>query len=257
MHKPRKQNCCSRRKLVDWLEHLNDCEPSLVVPVGPRFQADVPDWKGPCNEEFGRRGGANLDDSRWLGTQTWPIKGSCVGAKGGKIGKGRSDSCSCTSLGSSDCIKRHVAEERKRLHSNLGPAFRSWKFDVMGEDVSKSWTMEQQKKFHSLVRTNPVSQGSNFLDPTTAFFSSKTQKDVVSYYLNVYLPKRISMKTHLGFKVLDSDDDEAGDATDDTNRPKRSRSRGLDVGKHVKFRFLVDGKKQANSSSKLIPLWLV
>ncbi|GMH12242.1 hypothetical protein Nepgr_014083 [Nepenthes gracilis] len=122
---------CSKRffqfsehlKSVDWLEYLKDCEPRLVVPVGPRFQADVPEWKGPCNEEFGRRGGANLDDSRWLGIRTWPIKGSCVGAEGGKIGKGRSDSCSCTSPGSSDCIKCHVAEERKRLHSNLGCAF--------------------------------------------------------------------------------------------------------------------------------------
>ncbi|GMH12244.1 hypothetical protein Nepgr_014085 [Nepenthes gracilis] len=257
MHKPRKRNRCSRPKSVDWLEYLNDGEPRLVVPVGPRFQADVPEWKGPCNEEFGRRGGANLDDSRWLGIRTWPIKGSCVGAEGGKIGKGRSDSCSCTSPGSSDCIKFHVAEERERLHSNLGPAFRSWKFDVMGEDVSKSWTMEQQKKFDSLVRMNPVSQGSSFLDPAMTFFLSKTRKDVVNYYLNVYLPKRISMKTHLGFKVLDSDDDEAGDATNDTNRPKRSRLSGLDVRKHVKSRYLVDSEKQANSPSELAPLWLI
>ncbi|GMH12724.1 hypothetical protein Nepgr_014565 [Nepenthes gracilis] len=231
MHKPKQRNRRSPQKSIDWLEYMNNCLPRLVVPVGPRFQADVPEWKGPFTKASSCDGDDGSDtSSRWLGTQAWPIKDSHGGDSGGgnfvkrrsdfpslvakseKIGKGRSDSCRCSSPGSPDCIKRHIAEAQKRLRFDLGPAFTSWKFDEMGENVAKTWTTEEEKRFEFFVRMNPASQGRSLFRPAITSFPSKTREDIVSYYLNVYLPRRISMKNESGCMMLDSDDEVARDS---------------------------------------------
>ncbi|GAB4827258.1 hypothetical protein Ancab_034146 [Ancistrocladus abbreviatus] len=236
MHKAKQRNLHPQGKPVDWLEYLDDINPRLVIPVSPQFQATVPEWKGPCNEDKS----SDLNPSRWLGTIIWPPKDSSVAHGSGKIGKGRSDFCSCVSPGSSECVKCHIAEERKRLRSELGPAFKSWKFDEMGEEVAKWWTAEQQRKFEFFVRMNPVSQNRTFLSPAVTSFSSKTRKDIVSYHLNVYLPRRISIRTKLlGRKVVDSDDEEVEDTINAKNSPKRSRPRDATSSKAMKHQYLV------------------
>ncbi|GAB4860048.1 hypothetical protein Ancab_011526 [Ancistrocladus abbreviatus] len=234
MHKVKKRDLNSPQKPVDCLEYLEVSQPRLVIPVGPRFQATVPEWKGPCNDE------SELSDtSRWLGTRIWPPKDSSMAYDGGKIGKGRSDSCSCAYPGSSECVKLHIAEARKRLRSELGPAFKSWKFDEMGEQVAKWWTAEQQRKFEFFVKMNPVSQDRSFLRPAITSFSPKTRKDIVSYYLNVYLPRRIGMKTKLlGCKVVDSDDEEVDDTVNAKDSTKRSRPIDAASSKAMKHQYL-------------------
>ncbi|XP_021720737.1 AT-rich interactive domain-containing protein 2-like [Chenopodium quinoa] len=234
MHKPKKRNLQSPQKSADWLEYINDCLPALVIPVGPRFQADVPEWTSASNHMHEN---GDLDTSRWLGTRIWAFQNDSTDS-GGKIGKGRPDSCSCSSPGSSQCAKQHISEARARLQSDLGPAFKSWKFDEMGEDVGKSWTSKQKKKFDSLVCANPLSQGKSFLQPAESSFPSKTRKDIVSYYLNVYVPKRISMITRLGYKLLDSDDDEVEEAPNTKSSQKRPRPNSDDSTKLAKSHYL-------------------
>ncbi|XP_010685618.2 AT-rich interactive domain-containing protein 2 [Beta vulgaris subsp. vulgaris] len=237
MHKPKKRNLQSPQKSVDWLEYINDCLPALVIPVGPRFQADVAEWVGPSNERYVN---GDSDTSRWFGTKMWTPQDDSTDS-GCKIGKGRLDSCTCSSPGSPYCVKQHVTEARARLQSELGPTFKSWKFDMMGEVVGKSWTSKQKKKFDHFVKANPLSQGKSFLQPAMSSFPSKTRKDIVNYYLNVYVPKRISLISRSGCKVLDSDDDEVVEAPNTPNAKnslKRSRSDSDESAKLAKSHYL-------------------
>ncbi|XP_059626522.1 AT-rich interactive domain-containing protein 2-like [Cornus florida] len=199
-----------RRKIKD--DHLR-----LAIPVGPRFQADIPDWIGPPPQ-------SESSTSSWLGTQVWPIKDRSAETKGDAIGKGRPDFCLCDSPGSVECVKRHVTDRRIQLQYELGPAFWKWKFDEMGEEVSKLWNMEEQKKFDSLVKMNPISKGKSFMKPALKSLQCHCRKSIVSYYFNSYVPKRISMKTRSGCKIIDTDDEEAGGALYSKCPQKRSRA---------------------------------
>ncbi|GAB2285773.1 hypothetical protein Dimus_020210 [Dionaea muscipula] len=174
------------------------------VPVGPRFQAVVAEWKEPDNRDLAYADDSNLDTSgRWLGTRIWPVefdtKEDC-----GETGKRRSDFCNCSVIGSLDCMRQHTSEERERLHSELGPAFGSWNFDEMGVGVSRSWTQDQERKFDIIVRRNPPSKDRSFVQPAMASLS-KTRAEVVSYYLNVYLPRKFSTG-----EILHTDDEAIG-----------------------------------------------
>ena len=54
-----------------------------------------------------------------------------------RIGKGRSDGCSCCVQGSMECVRMDVEEEREKLKEESSVSFSSWRFDDMGESVSK------------------------------------------------------------------------------------------------------------------------
>lgn len=232
MQKPKKSKGRSPKKSVDWVHYIDKDAPRLVVPVGPRFQATVP-------ELTEQHVGGSLDDSRWLGTRTWPT-GEERSSNTNAIGKGRPESCNCAHPGSVNCVNCHVTEERKILVCELGPAFKDWKFDTMGEeDVLKSWTNEQQKKFDTLVRMNPVSKDKTFLKPALKSFPSKTKEELVNYYLNVYLPRRIGQLIRSGVLEIDTDDETEIKAVDSL---KRSRPEKGDSSKNVKPRYLV-GKR--------------
>ncbi|KAL3826093.1 hypothetical protein ACJIZ3_022122 [Penstemon smallii] len=196
-----------------------------VIPVGPRFQAGVPMWSGPVN-----RGEYNedSDNSKWLGTRDWPIEIGNMKSTGRKIGKGRSNSCSCTSIGSVECIRRHILEERLLLQCDLGPAFFSWKFDEMGEQVSKSWTLKEQQTFESLLKKKPSSLKKDFPQLALKRISEKSRKDIVSYYFNVYIPQRMSLHTRSpSINLVDTDDEE--EAKDYNNMGMRKRSKGKNL----------------------------
>ncbi|CAO2825141.1 unnamed protein product [Amaranthus hypochondriacus] len=233
MHKPKKRNLQSTQK-TDWLEYVNDCLPALVIPVGPRFQAVVPEWMGASKQTYEN---GDLITSKWLGTKVWPLKDDSED-QGVQIGKGRPDLCTCSTRGSPYCVKLHISEARAKLQSELGPAFNKWKFNEMGADVGKSWSSKQKKRFDELVKANPLSQNKSFLQPAESCFLSKTRKDIVSYYLNVYVPKRINMLTRSGCKVLDSDDDEVEEVLNAKNSRKRSQSNSDDGTKVAKSHYL-------------------
>lgn len=182
--------------------------PRKRIPVGFFFQADVPDWTSPSNKEDLVDDTNGLDDSKWLGTQIWPLEGDDRRLGEEMIGKGRSDSCACTSPGSVECIRFHVNNTRVQLKSNLGPAFSSLGFAEMGEEVSKSWTQEEQMRFDDLVRQNSSSEGKSFWEPALKYFTSKRRQDIVSFYFNVFVLRWMSIRTRLGAWAVDSSDDE-------------------------------------------------
>ncbi|KAL6145752.1 hypothetical protein ACLB2K_056437 [Fragaria x ananassa] len=182
------------------------------VPVGRDFQAEVPEWTGPVNRIKIYSEDDDSKVSRWLGTRMWPIKGrQCGGATIKPIGKGRPESCSCVSPGCVDCVKDHIHETRLCLKSEIGPAFCSWKFDEMGEFASESWNSKEQRTFESLVRTNPLSKYDGFWKLAFKRFPDKRKKSIVSYYYNVFIPRRMSLATRSCLDKIVSDDDYCDD----------------------------------------------
>ncbi|KAG6697600.1 hypothetical protein I3843_09G202000, partial [Carya illinoinensis] len=174
----------------------------LVVPIGPKFQAEVPEWRGHENES---------ENLKWLGTRVWPMESQIkeTSTRMKAVEKGRRNSCSCALPKSVDCIKRHVLVSKLVLESEIGPAFFSWKFDEMGEAVSKSWTLKEQRRFESLVKKNPLSEEKHFWELASKQFPSKSKKNILSYYYNVYIPRRmIRFRTRSSPYGSYSDDDQ-------------------------------------------------
>ncbi|KAL6544108.1 hypothetical protein OROGR_010605 [Orobanche gracilis] len=180
------------------LNHSNSSE--RQVSVGPLFQAQVPEWTGVILGS----------DSKWLGTRMWPPK------DGGKnsitirlkhAGKGRQHSCDCQFPNSVECVRFHVAEKRLKLKRNLGSLFYRWRFDRMGEEVSLSWTEEEEKKFKDMMRSYAAFPN-KFWNNAISFLPSKMRENMVSYYFNVFLVHRRSYQNRVTPEDVDSDDDE-------------------------------------------------
>nr|XP_004240098.1 AT-rich interactive domain-containing protein 1-like isoform X1 [Solanum lycopersicum] len=172
------------------------------IPVGPQFQADIPESIEEIYES----------DSKWLGTGIWPL-----GKRGkkrtlvdrGPIGKGRQDICSCNTRGSYDCVKCHISEKRRKLKIDLGSAYCEWKFDSMGEEVALSWSREEEHKFQDIVKSNPLSEEKSFWNEVFKFFPNKSRESLVSYYFNVFLLRRRANQNRTNAGNIDSDDDES------------------------------------------------
>ncbi|KAH0673105.1 hypothetical protein KY284_024192 [Solanum tuberosum] len=172
------------------------------IPVGPQFQADIPESIEEIYES----------DSKWLGTGIWPL-----GKRGkkrtlvdrGPIGKGRQDMCSCNTRGSYDCVKFHISEKRRKLKIDLGSAYSEWKFDCIGEEVALSWSREEEHKFQDIVKSNPLSEEKSFWDEVFKFFPNKSRESLVSYYFNVFLLRRRANQNRTNAGNIDSDDDES------------------------------------------------
>ncbi|KAF5179818.1 At-rich interactive domain-containing protein [Thalictrum thalictroides] len=170
------------------------------VPVGPLSQADIPEWTGVATES----------DPKWLGTRVWPLM---TGEQSSltetiSIGKGRQDSCFCRLPGSVDCVRFHIAENRMKLNSELGVVFYTWRFHLMGEEVSLSWTEDEENKFKSIVRLNPFSQEKSFWNQLCRCFRTKSWKSLVNYYFNVFVLRRRTYQNRVTPSNIDSDDDE-------------------------------------------------
>lgn len=187
--------------VTDTTNLLGDEPVQKEVPVGPQFQAKIPYWTGEVTDS----------DSKWLGTRIWPLetKGCVSQDDMNPIGKGRQDLCSCMLPGSVNCIRFHTAEKRMKLKLELGALFYTWRFDRMGEEVSLSWTIEEEKKFKSIVRLNRPSQEKCFWNDAFRVFPRKTRESLVSYYFNVFLVRRRSYQNRVTPKGIDSDDDES------------------------------------------------
>ncbi|XP_020538495.1 AT-rich interactive domain-containing protein 1 isoform X2 [Jatropha curcas] len=171
------------------------------IPLGPDFQAEVPEWTGMVSQS----------DSKWVGTRVWPpekIDNRLV-IEREPIGKGRQDSCGCEVPKSTECVRFHSTEKRMRTRRELGIAFLHWKFDKMGEDVKLSWTEEEEKKFKAIVRLNPPSLDKCFWDEMFKFFPTRRREDLVSYYFNVFLLQRRAHQNRFTPNNIDSDDDES------------------------------------------------
>ncbi|KAL3499321.1 hypothetical protein ACH5RR_038414 [Cinchona calisaya] len=182
------------------IDHFSmDQPPEREVCVGPRFQAKVPEWTGVIIDS----------DAKWLGEQMWPPedvnKEPVLGLD--PIGKGRPNTCDCSFPGNVECIRFHIAEKKLKLKREIGGLFFKWRFDHMGEEVSLSWTPEQEKKFKNMIMLNSASIN-KFWRNAFKIFPSKTREKLVSYYFNVFLVRRRSYQNRVTPKDVDSDDDE-------------------------------------------------
>ncbi|KAI3788042.1 hypothetical protein L2E82_00661 [Cichorium intybus] len=210
------KNNLKRHKSVDWFDYINKENLKLAIPIGPRFQADVPEWSGPLHKSVGT-------SCKWLGTVIWSME---TQEGGDIIGKGRPESCNCASRGSIMCVKRHIAQKSADLQKDLGPAFQKWKFDQMGESVAKLWKQPEQQKLTHLMKRVPLSEGMDFIKPALECFPLKSKKDIVSYYLNVYVPRRMSVQTRSGCIMVDTDDEEKSKSPFPKVSRKRARADG-------------------------------
>lgn len=207
------------------LEHVS----RKKVPIGPEFQADLPVCRPqarvflsdaydrmssqPCQEN-------SNDDDKYsqglIGSRVWPLVGSNGIITKDAVGQGRPTYCNCPDSNSIRCVKEHIEAEREMLKLKLGEAFYSWGFHDMGESVSEKWTKEEEQTFQDLVNMNPISSNKNFWNYLSVAFPSRSKKELVSYYFNVFVLRRRAFQNRLDPDNIDSDDDEA-DCTNSEN----------------------------------------
>lgn len=221
---------------MDWFNYIIDDSLKSAIPIGPRFQADLPEWNGPPHSAL-----SEYDSSKWLGTVIWSMNNTTPESIGDAIGKGRPESCNCSPPGSVLCVKRHISKKTAHLQKDLGPAFQKWKFDQMGEGVAKLWKQPEQQKFTHLMKKNLLSEGKEFIKPALECFPLKSKKAIVGYYFNVYIPRRMSIQTRSGCTMVDTDDEEEKSKSPCSKRSrKRDRDNGITFysSKLVKTRYL-------------------
>ncbi|CAN4077695.1 unnamed protein product [Withania somnifera] len=167
--------------------------------VGPLYQAEVPEWTGVITES----------NSKWLGTRMWApeVEKTTSLVELDPNGKGRQSSCDCIFPQSVECVRFHIAEKRFKLKLELGILFFRWRFNRMGEEVSLSWTAEEEERFKDSVRSSATSKNKLWKN-YKRLFPSKTRNMLASYYFNVFLIRRRSYQNRVTPKDLDSDDDE-------------------------------------------------
>ncbi|XP_062207474.1 AT-rich interactive domain-containing protein 1-like isoform X2 [Phragmites australis] len=193
------------------------------IGVGEHFQAEVPDWTGqPSGEELSCYR-SDSETSKMLGTRIWPPEGEVYKTDIVLAGQGRPESCSCPYPGSFFCRQHHINEARDQLRSELGQAFTEWQFDSMGEEVCKLWSCDEQLKFNALERLAPVMDHKTFWAVASKHFVSKPRIDLIKYYLNVFLMRRVLSQCRLSLLEIDSDEDEV-EEEENEDQPEGSSS---------------------------------
>ncbi|KAJ7956448.1 AT-rich interactive domain-containing protein 2 [Quillaja saponaria] len=199
------------------LEH----PPRKLVPVGPGYQADVPVW-----DSQGMKSTSNqfdmsnaISDSNFIAGDEVEkrLMGTCVipmpnmGTSefdGDKVGNGRTD-CSCEDGGSVRCVREHILEASEKLVKTIGQEiFMELGLSDMGEQVAEKWSAEEEQLFHEVVFSNPASLGKNFWNNLSIVFPSRTKKEIVSYYFNVFMLRRRAQQNRNDLLNIDSDNDE-------------------------------------------------
>jgi hypothetical protein len=193
------------------------------IGVGEHFQAEVPNWTGqPSGGELSCYR-SDPETSKFLGTRIWPPEGEVCKTDVVAVGQGRPESCNCPYQGSFFCNQYHITESRDQLRSELGQAFTEWQFDSMGEEVAKLWSREEQSKFNALERLVPVMDQKTFWAVASKNFASRPRTDLIKYYLNVFLMRRVLSQCRLNLLEIDSDEDEVEE--EDEDQPDSSTSR--------------------------------
>ncbi|GKC89283.1 ELM2 domain-containing protein [Tanacetum coccineum] len=78
----------------------------------------------------------------------------------------------------------------------------------MGEVAAAKWTEEEERLFHEVVYLNPASVGGRFWKELSIEFPSRTKKEIVSYYFNVFILRRRAVQNRSQVLYPDSDNDE-------------------------------------------------
>ncbi|KAK8454064.1 hypothetical protein SEVIR_5G390100v4 [Setaria viridis] len=191
------------------------------IGVGEHFQAEIPEWTGqPSGKELSCYR-SDPETSKMLGTRIWPPGGEVNKTDIVAVGRGRPESCNCSYPGSFFCRQHHINEARDRLRSELGRAFTIWQFDSMGEEVSKLWNRDEQLKFNALEQLIPVMDQKTYWAVASKHFASKPRIDLIKYYLNVFLMRRVLSQCRSSLLEIDSDEDEV-EEEEDEDQPEGS-----------------------------------
>ncbi|XP_027366984.1 uncharacterized protein LOC113873168 isoform X2 [Abrus precatorius] len=197
------------------LEH----PPRKLVSVGADHQADVPAWDFSGSTSGPNASDAVLDsdstvgdrdeaEKRLMGTCIIPMPQMALSSDDDEVGKGRTD-CSCEDGGSMRCVRQHIAEEREKLIKTFGhEKFTELGFANMGEQVAEKWSAEDEQLFHEVVFNNPASLDKNFWNYLSIVFPSRTKKEIVSYYFNVFMLRKRAEQNRNDLLSIDSDNDE-------------------------------------------------
>lgn len=179
------------------------------TPIGPSYQADLPPiWTGSKNKRAELVYGKNSDSLKFLGTQLWPMLSTNNVKNEDLIGKGRDEKCLCPQTGSSTCITHHKKMKNLELKSDLQGAYSNMGLDTVGEQVLESWTLNEQLEFEKIMQENPISKKKYFFSVALKCFPQKTMKELVSYYYNVHVCRRMVLQSQLKPADIDSEDDE-------------------------------------------------
>ncbi|KAI3452895.1 hypothetical protein Pfo_009558 [Paulownia fortunei] len=191
---------------------LLNCSPRKEVPIGPDHQAEVPLWDpNASGEDFSGSYyfADNNREQKLMGTRIIlmpDLNDSTI--DGVRVGRGRTD-CSCLDMGSMRCVQQHVKEAREKLRETIGDKnFIELGFYDMGDEVACKWTPDDEQVFHEVVYSNPVSHGRKFWKHLRAAFPTRTKKELVSYYFNVFMLRRRAVQNRSYLLEIDSDDDE-------------------------------------------------
>ncbi|KAI7748196.1 hypothetical protein M8C21_002905 [Ambrosia artemisiifolia] len=190
-----------RRPLVhydDTYSSLLNCTPRKEVPIGPEYQADIPEF----DADSARNYISNNEREESL-------TGVCVISNQEDETVIPQTDCQCVDYGSIRCVQQHVNEARLNLKQSLVlEKFANLGFDNMGEEVSSNWTEEEEQHFQDIVYSNPVSHGKRFWEVLSSEFPTRTKKELVSYYFNVFIYRRRAVQNRSHLLAIDSDDDE-------------------------------------------------
>ncbi|MFS8033020.1 putative SANT/Myb domain-containing protein [Helianthus anomalus] len=188
------------------LFHYEDIYTSLLnrsprkeIPIGPNHQADVPEFDPEMAKKYCEDGEMEC----FLGVCVIPFHHSFVSSSDIQI------DCKCFDRGSIRCVQQHVKEARLNLKERYGDEkFVELGMLDMGEDVASRWSEEEERLFHAVVYSNPVSVGRMFWEQLAIAFPSRTKKELVSYYFNVFILRRRAIQNRAHYLDIDSDDDE-------------------------------------------------
>ncbi|CAN6875919.1 unnamed protein product [Brassica oleracea] len=183
--------------MEDVYTSLMNQPPRKQVPVGSNHQASIPECEIPVqtNDDLERK---------LMGKCIIPMPDSYLcGA-----GQGRKE-CLCPDKDTVRCVRRHIMEARESLIEAIGyERFTELGLCEMGDEVISLWSEEEEDLFHKVVYSNPVSLGRDFWKQLKATFPSRTMKELVSYYFNVFILRRRATQNRLQTLDVDSDDDE-------------------------------------------------
>uniref|UniRef100_A0A1D1XL60 AT-rich interactive domain-containing protein 2 n=3 Tax=Anthurium amnicola TaxID=1678845 RepID=A0A1D1XL60_9ARAE len=195
---------------------LLDCYPRKHVAVGPDHQADIP----ALSEEFDpsvhlHHVNDEDDNEKFLGACIVPMPDRPSVAPENAEVTVRRCHCICPDHGSIECVRQHVMEAREKLMETCGQInFIELGLCDMGEFVAQKWTEEEERRFIEVISVNPTSLCKNFWDYLPQYFPSKSIKDLVSYYFNVYMLRKRAEQNRLDPLNIDSDNDEWQESDD-------------------------------------------
>ena len=210
----------------DIVSPLHEYVPRKGVMIGPDHQADIPEWRPRVSMDVhgGSSSRADLaqtsvstseyapvdedsESGKWIRHTVIPMV-SCSNPVA-LLGDCKTD-CDCSDEGSIRCVRQHVMDAREGLRRSLGQdQFQESGLCEMGEDIAQRWTDGEEQLFQRVVFSNSVSSGKNFWDYLPHALPSKTSKELVSYYFNVFMLRKRALQNRSDMLHVDSDDDES------------------------------------------------